>query len=273
MKDMTLPEIKTLSLAILDDIHQFCTKNGIRYSLYGGTMIGAIRHKGFIPWDDDVDIAMARPDYERFLAEYVSEKGFRLFHAGNSGAQIGFARVCEMEKTEADFTLAPWNDVKTGLWVDVFPLDVAPDDMEEAKAHIARLSGLARRMMLLRQSRAAFQDSPSLFYGVKLLVKKLIYQNPFYDRKKIVRRFISECRRYEDMKTEHFCNFSYLGFGIREYQLSEDFSDFISVCFEGKEYSCCSGYDRLMRTKYGDYMQLPPEDKRVTHHPMYNKWK
>ena len=273
MREMTLAEIQQQSLEILDDIHAFCVKKGIRYSLYGGTMLGAVRHKGFIPWDDDVDIAMPRKDYERFLMEYESSRGYRLFHCGNSGALIGFARVCEMEKTESDFTLAPWNDTKTGLWVDVFPLDVAPDDPDEARAHVSMLSGLSRQLTLIRQSRASFADVTSLSYGLKLLVKKVLYQNPFYDRTKVVRRFVQECRRYEGQTTKHFCNFSYLGFGMREYQLMEDFSSFVELSFESRKYLCCNGYDRLMRTKYGDYMTLPPEEKRVTHHPMYNIWK
>ena len=84
MKQMTNEEIQQVSLKIMKDIHDFCVKNNISYSLYGGSAIGAIRHKGFIPWDDDLDIAMPRPDYDRFIKTYRSEKGYKALARGAS---------------------------------------------------------------------------------------------------------------------------------------------------------------------------------------------
>ena len=78
MRKMTLQEIQTVNLELMKDIHAFCVKNNIHYSLAYGSLIGAVRHKGFIPWDDDIDIMMPRPDFERFSHEYKSEKGYRL---------------------------------------------------------------------------------------------------------------------------------------------------------------------------------------------------
>lgn len=270
---MTISEIQQQGLEILKDVHAFCVNHNIKYSLYGGTMIGAIRHKGFIPWDDDIDIAMMRNDYELFLKEFKSKNGYQLFHAENSGALIGFARVCEMKHTESDFTLSPWNSIKTGVWIDVFPLDNAPDDINEAIFHTDKLKRLSRKLTSIRQSRASFSNSTSLSYAIKLFVKKLMFQMPWYDEKKVVREYISECQKFNKLSTKHFSNFSYVGFGIKEYQVKEVFEKVIEVDFEGGKYLCCNGYDRLMRSKYGDYMQLPPVEKRITHHPMYNKWK
>lgn len=99
MKEMTLKEIQAVSLEILKDVHMFCLKNDIKYTLQGGTLLGAIRHNGFIPWDEDIDIAMPRPDYERFCQTYASENGYKLICRHNSECYVMYARVCEMEKT------------------------------------------------------------------------------------------------------------------------------------------------------------------------------
>lgn len=272
MKEVVLDDLKKISLDILLDVHDFCTQNNIGYSLYGGTMIGAIRHKGFIPWDDDIDIAMLRPDYERFLRTYKSKKGYKLFHAHNSNSLIGFARVCEIEKTFATYPRAPWIDKETGVWIDVFPLDVAPDDELETNTHINELKDIQAKIYRLRNAKASIykmQNIRGFLHYIKNFGYRLTLDNPMI----LVYDFISKCQKYALFESKHFCNFSYTGFGIKEYQLLDDFSSFISVSFEGHDFLCCNGYDRLMKTKYGNYMELPPIEKQVSHHPMKIYWK
>ena len=124
MREMSLKDIQGVSLDILNEIHEFCQGNSIRYTLYYGTLLGAIRHNGFIPWDDDVDIAMPRPDYDRFINSYVSKKGYKLFSREineNENVYIPFSRVCEMEKTMVISPIIPWCSSLTGVWIDIFP--------------------------------------------------------------------------------------------------------------------------------------------------------
>ena len=135
---MTSKEVQQVSLDILRDVHTFCVQNGIRYSLQGGSLLGAIRHEGFIPWDDDIDIIMPRPDYERFCSSYKSSKNYKLICKGNDVCYLLFARVCDMENTYVNSDLCPWTNQKTGVWIDVFPADGAEDDINEAKKHIEK---------------------------------------------------------------------------------------------------------------------------------------
>lgn len=121
MKEMSLREIQLFSLEILKDVHDFCISNDINYSLAYGTLLGAIRHKGFIPWDDDIDIVMPCPDYERFCKIYRSKK-WRLFSPVNNDCYLNYSRVCDLDKT---WVLSlPWcKESPTGLWIDIFPID------------------------------------------------------------------------------------------------------------------------------------------------------
>ena len=129
MKELTLKELQEISLELLVDLHDFCVSNGIKYSIAYGTLIGALRHKGFIPWDDDVDVMMPRPDYERFCQSFQSNR-FRLIYYGNDKTALaGFARIVDVDKTYYK-TERPWTKQQSGAWIDIFPIDGVEDDPE-----------------------------------------------------------------------------------------------------------------------------------------------
>lgn len=266
---MTLKEIQAVSLEILKDVHTFCQENGIRYTLYGGTMIGAIRHQGFIPWDDDVDIAMPRPDYERFLETYQSKNNrYKLFRSGDKDCLLAFSRVCEMDKTLVEVAEMPWTKEQTGVWIDVFPVDGVTDSAFWMRPQFKICRFLWYLCCSARASLTPLSHYKSKAKKAKLVLKKIFLNNVLLNAQTLNKVYISYCKCVEWGSTYHVANLSYMGYGIKELQEIDDFRSDVLVPFAGERLFVIEGYDHSMRLKYGDYMQLPPEEKQNPNHPL-----
>lgn len=151
MKELTLKEIQNLCCDILDEVHRFCTDNGIRYSLAYGSLIGSLRHNGFIPWDDDIDIVMPRPDFNIFCSTFTSDKGLECFPPGGNN-WLAFARVCDTART-IQRSFLPWSaTADTGVWIDIFPLDGMPSDRQEFKTLANNANRIYQREIKIRSA-------------------------------------------------------------------------------------------------------------------------
>ena len=130
--ELNKEEIKNIQLDILNSIHQFCSERGIRYSLAFGTLLGAVRHQGYIPWDDDLDIMMPRPDYDRFVAEYQGTHQHYVVqtYKNNESYFLSLAKVYDNRTEQIIFP------TKTGVFVDIFPIEGLPETEVEAKQYI-----------------------------------------------------------------------------------------------------------------------------------------
>ena len=258
---MTIKEIQNVSLDILRDVHSFCVQNNIRYSLQGGTLLGAIRHNGFIPWDDDIDIIMPRPDYERFCNTYASANNYKLICRENQVCYLAFARVCEMEKTYVNCNLCPWTNQQTGVWIDVFPADGAEDDIEEAKKHINKAIEVFKVCLQTRRSYASLSTMNGFMMTIKQIFRKAIYSH-----RDLFDKLDELCKIIPFGSTNHYSNISYLGYGFREYHRIAVMDSFYIHDFEDAQFYIMQGYDEALKEKYGDYMQLPPVDQQVARH-------
>ena len=122
-------ELRQIQIGILDEVHQYCEAHGLRYFLSSGTLIGAVRHKGYIPWDDDIDVYMPRKDYERFLREFKGNEQYKLLNpAKEPHYYYTFAKVIDLRtRMVEDETVG----FEIGVYMDIFPVDYVPDDMKE----------------------------------------------------------------------------------------------------------------------------------------------
>lgn len=271
MREMTVKEVQQVSLDILKDVHDFCEENHIRYSLSGGTLLGAIRHDGFIPWDDDLDIQLPRPDYEKLIHTYTSRKGYRLFCkeiGSGKGVSYTYARICEMKKTYVDTGVIPWIREETGVWIDILPCDGMPSNENEARKHLIKLGKQVRKHYLwgIKVSPFSnFKKGPNLNSKLKYMAKKIVAAFVRKDPFPILQK---ERLLYEYSESDYFIGTPKNG--MSEWQPKKNMEKFILHKFEDSMFYIMSGYDANLTSFFGNYMQLPPEDKRFTHN--YNKY-
>ena len=265
--NLTHIEIQREALEILQTVHDYCEKEGITYSLAYGTLIGAIRHKGFIPWDDDIDIIMPRPDYERFVRSF-SAPGLKIVSEHDKDYYLNYCRVYDTVKTGSRTILPVGKDGDGGVWVDVFPADGVSDDKEEFAGNVGRVKKNWMMQLRFRYSLASLRDilRTCSFKDILILVAiKLSGQG----RKKLDdnnRSIRQNAVRIPYGSTRHWSQLCVLDDGVRNYQLCEDFEETMDAGFEGRTFKIMKGYDRVLRNIYGDYMQLPPESQRYPKH-------
>lgn len=274
MKEMTLQEVQQVSLEILKDVHEFCVNNDIKYSLSGGSLLGAIRHNGFIPWDDDIDIQMPRPEYEKFIHSYKSERGYRLFSREVEGCEdvgIAFTKICDVERTYVNTGIQPWKKDPTGIWIDVFPIDGAPRDFKKAKRKIMKMFLLWRLTVYPRMRyKVDYSISKGFFLILRQRIRKLL--SPFFPASLIL-YYIKQCKEYDYNESEYVANLSIMQYRMKEWQLKEEMADFVLHSFEEEDFYIMKNYEISLSSLYGDYMKLPPEEKRTRHSNYIYYWK
>ncbi len=254
---LTVEDIKKEELNIMKSVHRFCADNGIRYVLIAGTLLGAARHKGFIPWDDDIDIAIPRPDYDRFIATYRDDRYIAKSMEHSDDYVFTF---CKVTDTKTELIENKTHRSKLGVNVDVFPLDGIPADKEAAERH-ARRAVLWRDLIMLKQMK--FRKGRSLKKNGILALSKATLAPISYRR--LTELAIKHARKYPYDASGLVGNLSW-GVGAPDFVDRIQISDRILAPFEDAEFYIPRNYDKILRDRYGDYMQFPPVEQRVTHH-------
>lgn len=259
-KELTLRELQLQTLNLMEDIHRFCVDNGIRYSIFSGTLLGAVRHKGFIPWDDDADIVMTRPDFDRFCKTF-SSKSNRIIYYGNDRSAIAcFARVVDVTKTKY-WAERPWTRQDTGIWVDIFSIDGIGYSISHFESRYYAMQRLKSIVYKFRRENHFIIPEDTRWDIFKTYLAKILSINgvvPSVVTRLMVRN-ISKYVYDESEKVSEYTSFV----GTPKVYDKTDFEEYILYDFEGKQFYGIANYDKVLSTLYGNYMQLPPEKDRV----------
>ncbi len=253
-------EIQLIELDILKVFNAICRKHSIRYYLAYGTLLGAVRHQGFIPWDDDIDLLMPRPDYEkltRLLREGVLPKGFSFGDLEDPSYIFPYLKIFKEQtrvvekKHKPAFRTSP-------VWIDVFPMDGIPS------------SGISRRFtfsvtVALRKLLYTSIVDPKMVHGIEKLGTVILNPLTSLIGAHTIARWIDRFSRRKPFgQSVHSGNIAW-GDGVFESVDTAAFTDPVSLNFEGEAFPAPRIYENHLKELFGDYMQLPPEDQRASH--------
>ena len=258
-----IEEMKTIQLDIMRSVHRFCEENQITYFLSHGSLIGAVRHKGFIPWDDDIDLFMPREEYERFCKLFSNAESQYHLRIANSETKPYYGRPMSKVYDTRTLLVEPnyVGDDPIGINIDIWPLDGIPADEKRQKVHLRQIKILQKvlygRVVRMKACKGIIQKSAHFV----LL--------PFSSRQ-IVHK-INHC-----LLKYHFENSTNVTCAVDPYKkvYKRDWFDYAVLAnFEGEQFFIPNGANEILSTIYGDYMKLPPESKRIPHHITNAYWR
>lgn len=260
-----LEESKKIELEILSYFARFCEEHGLRYFLAYGTLIGAVRHKGFIPWDDDVDVQMPREDYNRLIKIFNDKKEIDYLNlvapedkiSRHSIVKIIDTRTVKIEKS------VDYKNGHLGIDIDVFPLDGQPSDEESYDKWWNKLNKIYWFYLI-----NILDPSVSIKKSIAVPLIRVLFN------KKRMKKNADKLHAAYPYETSQYVGSVESAFNSKKNHIEKNqYENFVMLEFEGHLFRAPCGYDKILSTMYGDYMKLPPEEKQVTHHSNYCYWR
>lgn len=261
-------ELRSIQMSILDNIDKFCKENDIRYSLSGGTLLGAVRHGGYIPWDDDIDICMLREDYNRFEMLFPKVYNSCICFASlkrNKDWRLAFGKAYD-NRTYGKLIGA--KNVSPGVNIDIFPMDEVPDSEDEWKRYNDKRLSLLKK---LRRSGWRISSHNSLNRNISVLLLNIRY---FFVNRRVLAEKINEYSQKNTGKGYSRIFENTMGMSMKNNPMKKAiFNDICEIEFEHRKYMGFRNYDEYLTCAFGDYMTPPPIDKRVSTHAVDFYWK
>lgn len=257
-----LRKLQMTEYDILVELDRICRKHDITYFLAGGTLIGAVRHDGFIPWDDDIDVSMTRDNYDKFIEvcskELDSSKYYLESLETDDDCGMLYAKIRRKGSQYLEFTSERDFD-KTGIWIDIFPIDKIKGDSFWYQLKFKYI--YCMKMILLKKygHLSAMEDKKKNF-----IIKIIGLLSIFYNKERLKRRLVKFMTKDNKKNTKKLVSYAgvYVGKEIFD---SDCLDDVVEHKFEKGKFYIPKNYDKYLTHYYGDYMKLPPKEKRVTH--------
>ena len=263
IKILDIEEIRKIQVDILEKVGLFCEKKNIQYFIAAGTLIGSIRHKGFIPWDDDIDIIMSSDFYDIFIKEFNGYyKDIEVIdYSLNKDFPYPFAKICKKNTLLVeDKRLA--RICPLGINIDLFPFD--------------KVKGEENAFIAIKKNYVLFKLLS--YKNISLVKKRTFYKTAgiiviqaclsIISRKYLICKILKNTKKYSTSQGDYdfLCNLRFPVANTVEIYKKKWFDKYCLVEFEGEYFRAPAGYDSFLRHRYGNYMELPPESERVTHH-------
>lgn len=265
-----IKDVQMIQLEILCEVDRICKKHGVSYQLFAGTLLGAVRHKGFIPWDDDIDVCMLRNDYERFIkcCECDLKRDYFLqYYKSDKKSYLQFAKI-RKNNTLFINRVEAGSGMHNGIFIDIFPLDNVSPNTLCGRVHpwifnVLYIIGSSRvKGRAVNSKNIATRCIRLLFHFVLKLMPKICLD-----------RLMQGVLRYFEGKNVKYVNHLTNGISrerLRRYlRVKETFYDTVELDFEGHLFPGPKNYQEVLKQNYGDYMKLPPKEKQYPHHGIY----
>ena len=260
--DKKLRQLQMTMLETLKVFDAFCRKHDLKYSLYAGSLLGVIRHKGFIPWDDDLDVCMERSEYDRLIALWEADPPAGYFLQTKENAPAYWQSFAKIRKDHTTFLQEEREAGKfhTGVFLDIFPLDRMPDGrLQQAmfKWHCMKYQLLTREFV-----------PPKAGTLVRLGSAVILACIPKSRRAAVRRNTLKKITRYNNRRDLEIAAIETTA-SLRKPFAADMLDSYVELPFEDGTFMCFAGWHDHLRRKFGDYMQLPPEEERAwRHHPI-----